>query len=136
MKTRWNYNKIFFSILFFTLIFANANWAEKKSASGGEDDYLLAAEKMPAPIGGFEGIMKKISYPDMAQKTKTEGKVYVLIYVNEKGDVDDVKVVKGIGFGCDEEAVRAIKKTKFSPGVDKGVAVKAKFSLALTFKLS
>ena len=51
----------------------------------------------------------------MAQRTKTEGKVYVLIYVNENGDVDDVKVVKGIGMGCDDEAVNAIKKTKFSP---------------------
>lgn len=136
MKTLWNYTKIFLSIFFFTLLFSIVNKAEVLNTITGEDEYMLAAEKMPAPVGGFEGIMKKISYPDMAQKTRTEGKVYVLIYVNEKGDVDDVKVVKGIGFGCDEEAVKAIKKTKFTPGVDKGVSVKAKFSLALTFKLS
>lgn len=136
MKTKWNCNKIFLSIFFFTLFFSNANKAEMQNTFTGEDEYLLAAEKMPTPVGGFESIMKKISYPDMAQKTRTEGKVYVLIYVNEKGDVDDVKVVKGIGFGCDEEAVKAIKKTKFIPGVDKGISVKAKFSLALTFKLS
>lgn len=136
MKTLWNYNKIFLSIFFFTLLFSIVNKAEVLNTITGEDEYMLAAEKMPTPVGGFESIMRKISYPDMAQKTKTEGKVYVLIYVNEKGDVDDVKVVKGIGFGCDEEAVKAIKKTKFTPGVDKGVSVKAKFSLALTFKLS
>jgi protein TonB len=136
MKTKWNYNKIFLSIFFFTLFFSNVNRAEMQNTFTGEDEYLLAAEKMPTPVGGFESIMKKISYPNMAQRTRTEGKVYVLIYVNEKGDVDDVKVVKGIGFGCDEEAVKAIKKTKFTPGVDKGISVKAKFSLALTFKLS
>jgi protein TonB len=101
----------------------------------GEDQYLLTAEKMPAPVGGFEAIMKKINYPEMAQKTRTEGKVYILIYVNESGDVDDVKVVKGIGMGCDDEAQRVVKKAKFTPAMDKGVPVKAKFSLALTFKL-
>ncbi|MCX6169889.1 MAG: energy transducer TonB [Ignavibacteriales bacterium] len=136
MKIIMNYNKIFFSFFFFTLFLSTTNRAEIKNTFSGEDDYLLSAEKMPTPVGGFEGIMKKISYPEMAQRTKTEGKVYVLIYVNEKGDVDDVKIVKGIGYGCDEEAVKAIKKTKFTPGVDKGVSVKAKFSLALTFKLS
>jgi periplasmic protein TonB len=135
MKTIWNYNKIFFSIFFLTLFFSNINRAEIQNSVTGEDEYLLAAEKMPTPIGGFESIMKKITYPEMAQKTRTEGKVYVLIYVNESGNVDDVKVVKGIGSGCDDEAVKAIKKTKFTPGVDKGVSVKAKFSLALTFKL-
>ena len=90
---------------------------------------------MPTPIGGLEGIMRKISYPAMAMKTGTEGKVYMLLYVNESGDVDDVKVVKGIGGGCDEEAIKSIKKTKFTPGMDKGIAVKTKFSLAVMFKI-
>jgi protein TonB len=110
--------------------------SKAKNITPGEEEYILTAEKMPSPVGGFEGIMKKITYPDMARKTNTEGKVYVLIYVNENGDVDEVKVVKGIGMGCDEEAVKAIKKTKFTPAMDKGAAVKAKFSLALVFKLS
>jgi protein TonB len=130
------YNIFFLSALLFALFSLNVNGAEKLNVLTGEEEYLLVAEKMPAPVGGFQGITKKIAYPEVAQKTKTEGKVYVLIYVNEKGDVDDVKVVKGIGYGCDEEAVKAIKKTKFTPGTDKGVSVKVKFSLALTFKLT
>ena len=134
MKTRWNWHILFLILFFISLVCSNTSRAEKINI--GEEEYLLVAEKMPTPVGGYEGIMKKIAYPDIAQKTKTEGKVYVLIYVNEKGEVDDVKVVKGIGYGCDDEAVKAIKKTKFTPGIDKGVSVKTKFSLALTFKLS
>lgn len=130
-------NKLFFiSLLLFSLVFLTARKVDSKNIIPGEEEYLLAIEKTPVPIGGFEAIMKKISYPDMAQRTKTEGKVYLLIYINEAGDVDEVKLVKGIGMGCDEEAMKAIKKTKFTPGMDKGVAVKSKMSLALTFKLS
>lgn len=134
MNAKLSYNLIF--ILFFSFLTLAASELQAENAIPGEEEYLLTAEKMPVPVGGFEGIMKKINYPDMARRTNTEGKVYVLIYVNEKGDVDDVKVVKGIGMGCDEEAVKAIKKTKFSPALEKGLAVKSKFSLALSFKLS
>ncbi|MEW6702478.1 MAG: energy transducer TonB [Bacteroidota bacterium] len=147
MRIKISFRTIFLTIWFFTLFFIYAASLEGKSIflkNGfpynerllpGEEEYLIAIEKMPAPIGGFESIMKKITYPDMAQRMRVEGKVYVLIYVNENGDVDDVKVVKGIGSGCDEEAVKAIKKSKFTPGMDKGAAVKSKFSMAITFKL-
>lgn len=136
MKPKLSYNVIFLTLFLFSLFFLIVSKGESKNLAQSEEEYLLTAEKMPVPVGGFEAIMKKIRYPDMAQRTKTEGKVYVLIYVNENGDVDDVKVVKGIGMGCDDEAVNAIKKTKFSPAMDKGVSVKVKFSLALSFKLS
>jgi len=134
MKSKLNYGIVSLFFLGFSLL-ALVNDSQAKNLMPGEDQYLLTAEKMPAPVGGFEAIMKKINYPEMAQRTKTEGKVYILIYVNENGDVDDVKVVKGIGMGCDDEAQRVVKKAKFTPAMDKGVPVKAKFSLALTFKL-
>ena len=136
MKAKLNYNIIFLFILFFSFFILIVSESKAKNVTPGEEEYLLNAEKMPSPVGGFEGIMKKFNYPDMAQRTKTEGKVYVFIYVNENGDVDEVKVVKGIGMVYDEEAVKAIKKTKFTPAMDKGMAVKVKFSLALVFKLS
>jgi protein TonB len=59
-----------------------------------------------------------------------------LVYINEKGNVDDVKIVKGIGAGCDEAAINAIKGTQFSPGKDKGVPIKTKLSMPVTFKLN
>lgn len=101
-----------------------------------EDEYTVVVDKAPTPVGGFESLMKKVTYPEMAIKSRTEGKVYLLVYVNESGDVDEVKVVKGIGSGCDEAAVNAIKKTKFTPGINGGVAVKTKVSIPINFKLN
>ncbi len=101
----------------------------------GEDEYAPFADEMPAPVGGLESIIKSIKYPSLAQKAGVEGKVFVLAYINEKGGVDDVKVVKGIGAGCDEAAVDAVKKAKFTPGKIKGSPAKVKLSLSLTFKL-
>lgn len=135
MKPTISYNKIFLILCIFSLFFLIMSKSESKNIFPGEEEYLLNIEKMPSPVGGLESIMKKIYYPEIAQKTKTEGKVYVLIYISENGDVDEVKLVKGIGMGCDDVAMNAIKKTKFTPGMDKGVAVKSKMSLALTFKL-
>ncbi len=100
-----------------------------------DEAYAVVVEKPAAPVGGMEAITKKIQYPQEAEIKKVTGKVYLLIYVNEKGEVDDVKVVKGIGSGCDEAAASAIRKTKFTPAEDKGVAVKAKLSMPIQFKL-
>lgn len=135
MKMEISFRKIYFFVITIVLFSTIVGNSKANNIMPGEDDYIIATEKMPAPIGGLEGIVKKITYPEIAKRTNTEGKVYVLAYINEKGDVDEVKVVKGIGMGCDEEAVKAVKRTKFSPGENKGAPVKAKFSLALTFKL-
>ena len=105
------------------------------SFSQQPDPYLPFAEVMPQPVGGMGEIYKKIEYPEMAKKAGVEGKVYLLVYINENGGVDDVKVLKGIGAGCDEAAENGIKQVKFTPGKNKGVPVKVKLSLPVIFKL-
>lgn len=101
----------------------------------GDEAYLAFAEVMPEPIGGIEAIYKKIGYPTAARNSGIEGKVYVLIFINEGGDVDDVKVIKGIGGGCEEEVISAVKASKFKPASNAGSPTKVKLSLAFTFKL-
>ncbi len=100
-----------------------------------EDPYLPFAQVMPEPVGGLAAIYKHIVYPEIAQKAGIEGKVYVLVYVNEKGGVDDVKVLKGIGAGCNEAAIDGIKAVKFTPGKNNGAPVKTKLSLSINFKI-
>lgn len=100
-----------------------------------EDPYLAFAEEMPTPIGGLEAIFKKIVYPDIAKKAGLEGKVYMLVLINENGTADDVKVIKGIGGGCEEAAAKALKEAKYTPGKNKGVPVKVKLSFSIPFKL-
>lgn len=125
--------KYLFIISFFSILINNPINAD--FLFPGEEEYAIATEKQPAPVDGLPGIYKKINYPQLAQKSKIEGKVYVLILINESGSVDDAKVVKGIGGGCDEEALKAILKTKFTPGIANGAPVKSKLSMAIQFKL-
>lgn len=101
----------------------------------GDDEYVPFADEMPSPVNGLEGIIRSIKYPDLARKAGLEGKVFVMALINERGGVDDVKVVRGIGAGCDEAAVEAVKKAKFTPGKQEGKNVKCKLSLSIVFKL-
>ena len=108
-------------------------FASKLNASG--DGYLAFAEKMPEPVDGISAIYKNIEYPRMAQQAGIQGKVFLLCFIDENGIVNDIKVVKGIGAGCDEAASEAVKKIKFEPGQNQGKPVKVKLSLSIVFKL-
>ncbi|MBU2492042.1 MAG: energy transducer TonB [Bacteroidetes bacterium] len=121
----------FFQQLFLTVIIILL--AVKLNASG--DVYLAFAEKMPEPVDGMGEIYKNITYPRMAQQAGVEGKVFLLCFIDENGAVNDVKVIKGIGAGCDEAASDAVKKIKFNPGQNEGKPVKVKLSLSIVFKL-
>lgn len=100
-----------------------------------EPEIFVIVEQMPELIGGLAAIQKKITYPEIAKKAGVEGRVIVQFVVDEQGNVADPQVVRGIGAGCDEEAVRAVQQAKFTPGQQRGKAVKVKMSLPITFKL-
>ena len=106
-----------------------------EAAIAQESPYLPVAEVMPEPVGGLSAITKKVVYPEGAKKANIEGKVYVIAYINESGDVDEVKVIKGLALGCDEAAAKAVKESKFSPGKQNGTAVKVQLSLPVVFKM-
>lgn len=108
---------------------------EDKKVVEEEPVYFVAVEEMPEPIGGIGEIQKKIVYPEIAKRAGVEGKVYVLAFVDESGNVTDAKIIKGIGAGCDEAALNAVKKTKFKPGKQRGKAVKVQVSIPVVFKL-
>ncbi len=95
-----------------------------------------AIEKMPDPIGGIRGIAKNVVYPVEAKKAGVEGRVVIQALVDENGDVIKTSVVKSLGSGCDEAALKAIKKTKFTPGMNKGKKVKAEVTIPVSFKLN
>ncbi len=111
--------------------------SQKKEEIQEEEEpvYFVAVEEQPAPIGGIEAIQASIVYPEMARKAGIQGRVYVRAYVDERGVVTKVELLKGIGGGCDEEAMKAVKATKFSPGKQRGKAVKVQVSVPITFKL-
>lgn len=102
---------------------------------------LVFAEEMPEFEGGVAGIMRyvgqNISYPEGAKIVGKEGTVYVSFVVNEVGNVENVKVMKGIGYGCDEEVVRVITKMPRwkKVGKNNGQPVKVRFNIPVAFRL-
>ena len=100
-----------------------------------EPEIFMIVEDMPELIGGLGSIQSKIKYPEIAKKAGVEGRVFVQFVVNTDGSVVDPVVVRGIGAGCDEEAVRAVSQAKFKPGRQRGKPVPVKMSLPITFKL-
>jgi periplasmic protein TonB len=128
MEKRISFRLIYLIIFTLSLFVLLLNTNEAKSLFPGDEQYVLSADKMPEPIGGMGAIMKKIT-----AKPDKEGKVYLMVYVNENGNVDDVKVVKGLGSKCDEDAIKAIKSSKFSPAMNGSSSVKAKLSMAIKF---
>ncbi|GAA4838704.1 energy transducer TonB [Algivirga pacifica] len=105
-----------------------------------EDEIFEIVEEEAQPAGGlgafYKWVGKNMKYPAQARRMGVEGKVYVSFVVDKDGSLTDIKVVRGIGAGCDEEAVRVLKKAKkWSPGKQRGRAVKSRRVLPIAFKL-
>lgn len=108
---------------------------EKAVEEEPEEDFFVAVEQMPELKNGLKEMQERIRYPELAVKANIQGRVYVQFIVNEKGEVEDPVVLRGIGGGCDEEAIRVIKETKFSPGLQRGRPVRVRYALPIIFML-
>jgi protein TonB len=98
-------------------------------------------EEQAQPVGGMAAFYKyvgeRMKYPAQARRMQVEGRVFCEFVVNRDGTLQDVKVIRGIGAGCDEEAIRVIQSAPpWKPGKQRGKAVRSKFNLAIIFKLS
>lgn len=100
-----------------------------------EEEIFVIVEQMPELVGGLASIQKHITYPELARKAGIEGRVVLQFIIDEEGNVTNPIVVRGIGGGCDEEALKAVKKVKFTPGKQRGKPVRVRYSLPVTFKL-
>ena len=119
------------------MVNTNAMAQNKKKAN---DKVLEKAEVMPEYPGGDQAMMdfvaKNVQYPQEARDKEISGRVLVSFIVEKDGSIAEVKVVKGIGGGCDEEAVRVVKAMpKWKPGKDKGKPVRVSYMMPFTFKL-
>ena len=105
-----------------------------------EQEIFQIVEEMPAYPGGDQRLMeyvaKNIKYPQIARETGIQGRVFVGFVVEPDGSVSNVKVLRGIGGGCDEEAMRVVKSMpKWKPGKQRGKAVRVSYMLPVNFKL-
>lgn len=100
-----------------------------------EPEIFVVVEQMPEPIGGLEGLQGRVVYPEMARRAGIEGTVFVQFVVDEQGNPSEITVVRGIGGGADEAAMRAVQQTRFEPGRQRGQPVKVRMSLPVRFRL-
>lgn len=105
-----------------------------------EEEIFTIVEDMPSFPGGEEALFKylgqNIKYPQIAKEAGITGRVFVNFVIDKEGNVTDVKVLRGIGGGCDEEAVRVVKNMpKWSAGKQRGKPVKVSYNLPIKFSL-
>ena len=85
----------------------------------------------------YEWLAKEIRYPAIARESGIQGRVFVGFVIERNGELTDIKILRGIGGGCDEEALRAIKRMpRWKPGEVGGQKVRCYFRLPVVFKLT
>src|SRR5690606_36028861 len=100
----------------------------------------ISVEQMPVFGAGmndlFAYLSREIKYPAIARENGISGTVVIQFIIDRKGNVTNVELLKGIGGGCDQEALRVVKKMPaWSPGKQQGRVVSVKFTLPVMFKL-
>ena len=106
-----------------------------------EDDAIfVVAENAPEFPGGSDSlyayIARNIKYPETAKKEKIEGRVFVTFVIEKDGQVSSAKILRDIGGGCGEEALRVVKNMpKWKPGTQRGNPVRFQFNLPVSFML-
>ena len=106
----------------------------------GESDVYQIVEEMPEFPGGDEKLMEflqqNIKYPDEAIEAGAYGRVFVGCVIEKDGSIGEVRLLRGIGYGCDEEAMRVVKmKPKWQPGKHNGEFVRVSYQIPILFKL-
>lgn len=104
------------------------------------DQIFSVVEETAEPKGGmpafYKYVSEKMKYPAQARRMGVEGRVFVEFVVNRDGSIVDVKAIKGIGAGCDEEAVRVVQSApSWKPGKQRGKPVRQKMVIPIIFKL-
>ena len=115
--------------------------AEEAGVPANLNSPLKIVEVLPSFPGGLSAlnrfIQREQQYPDIARENGIKGKVYLQFTVSEQGKLEDVKVLRGIGYGCDEEALRLLSiMPDWIPGRHSGRVVPVLYTLPITFRLN
>lgn len=106
-------------------------WKPEETEPGPIDFW----EEAPVLIGGTAALMKEIRYPDQARQLGIGGTVLARIVVTRDGLVESVDIIKSLGYGLDEEVIRALKLMKFQPAIQQGKPVKVRMAIPVRFSV-
>lgn len=127
-------------IIFFIFPALLLAYVANAQATDSTQVIFTIVEKMPQFPGGEIGLAeyleKNIVYPDTALQHGIQGKLYITFLIDELGNVTKPKIIRGIGGGCDEEAIRVIQAMpRWTPGMQNGRAVKVQYNLPIRFTM-
>ncbi|NBC86556.1 MAG: TonB family protein, partial [Bacteroidetes bacterium] len=111
--------------------------AEETVTSSSSDEQASPASAVdthPKIVGGLQAIQKAVRYPEIAYESGVEGRVLVQFVVNANGNVEEATVERGVHELLDDEALRVVRATEFTPGRTNGQAVPVKMTLPITFQ--
>ena len=105
-----------------------------------EEEVFVVVEEQAEFPGGLDSmyafIHKNLKYPELAKEKGIEGRVFVSFIIEKDGSISNVKILRGIGGGCDEATVEMIKNMpKWKPGKQRGKPVRFQFTLPIKFEL-
>jgi len=107
----------------------------KKDERVGPDGVYRIVDQDPKPKGGVAALHRGVAYPDRAARNGIEGRVYVKALIGEDGQVQSADVARGIGGGCDQEALRVVRQTEFIPAKVDGQPVPTHTTVWIQFSL-
>lgn len=131
-------------LLFGLMLFIFAISAKAQTADTINDNIepeLITIVEIAAEFpGGFQAMSEFIStnlnYPQEAKEAGIEGRVFVSFIVEKDGSLSSIQLLRGIGYGCDEEAMAVVKKMpKWKPAIQRGEPVRMRYQLPFVFKL-
>jgi protein TonB len=146
VNTNYSKMKKIFLMMFLVVGMAELN-AQKDTiipdvdrSDNTQEDIFTVVEQMPAYPGGEKALndffAKNLKYPVLAKEQGIQGKVWMGFVVGKDGAISNVEVIRGIGGGCDEEAIRVVKlMPKWTPGYQSGRPVIVKFRFPINFTL-
>jgi TonB family protein len=120
---------------------ARGNDSSVIDGAAAEKLIFMVVDEMPQYPGGemamYQYLAENIRYPREAKKNGVSGRVLVTFVIERDGSVTEVRVLRGIGGGCDEEAVRVVKAMpRWTPGIQKGKPVRVQYNIPIKFTLS
>jgi len=130
----------FYPIILMSLLLLGACSENEKPVIDNSEKPFDFVEQMPGFPNGSTAMAKfiqeNLKYPEMARNSRREGTVVIQFVVRETGKIANIKVARGIGLGCDEEAVRVVSiMPDWKPGKHNAKAVPVNFTLPIKFEL-
>ncbi len=113
--------------------------ASARKTAKADGEIFTVVEQQPEFPGGMKGLTtymaKNLKYPEAAAKANVRGRVFVSFIVTKTGEITDVQILKGIGYGTDEEAIRVVQNMpNWTPAKQNGQLVNVKYNLPINFQ--